>query len=159
MRQKKSFFTKNNRLDRVGAPKEKKNTNAEEVLLDAKMLSDFERISPGFSDKLMEMAKQDQKHMQKMDDVKVSISNNAMRMGRLSFVFIFVAICYFTYDLILNNMLTEGLIFGALCFASLLMVNCKKKNICKAPEDQPASPAKKTSFKKPPQRRRHYKRK
>lgn len=158
MRQKKSFFTKNNSLDRVGGiPTEKKDSNSEEMLLDSKTLSDFERISPGFSDKLFDIARNEQKHLQKMDDVKASISNNAIRMGRISFVFIFIAICYFTYDLILNNIITEALIFASISFGTLLMLNCKKNRNCKVVEE--AQSSSKHPYQKNPQRRRYYKRK
>lgn len=159
MRQKKSFFTKNNSLDKVGSIKEPKVTEPNNSLLDAKTLADFEKVSPGFSEKLFAMAKNEQSHLQKMDDIKSSMSKNAHRMGRISFVFVFIVICYFSYSLILNNMANEGYIFAAISFASLLMLNCSGRKQCSKPEVKHKSPNNPKQFRKPSQKRRNFKRK
>lgn len=160
MRQKKSFFTKNNRLDKVGAVKFEENKNAEEKILDPETLADFERISPGFSEKLLILAKSEQSHSQKMDHIQNSIAKTAYRMGHFSFVFIFIAICYFTYSLILNNMANEGLVFGVLAFIALIVTNCRSKNkSCSIKEDEKQEQRMTQPYRKPHQRRRNFKRK
>ena len=154
MRQKKNFFTKNNRLDKVGTVK-KEDVNLEGgFLLDSKTLADFEKVSPGFSDKLFNLVQDEQSHNQKMDQIRSSISRNAMRMGRVSFVFIFVAICYFTYNLLLNNMINQAFIFAAISFVALIISNCSGKAKC---EQKPENKVQhKTSFKKPYPKKRHF---
>ena len=80
MRHKKSFFTKNNSLNRVGGSQEKKAGLLEESFLDPNTLLEYEKQIPGFAEKLFELAKADQHHMQQIEKIRNNMTQNAMRL-------------------------------------------------------------------------------
>jgi|GEM_PF-4351868 len=136
MRHKKSFFTKNNSLNRVGGSQEKKAGLLEESFLDPNTLLEYEKQIPGFAEKLFELAKADQHHMQQIEKIRNNMTQNAMRMGRFTFVLLFIVICYFAYNLIFFGMVQESYIFSAISFIALLMLNCSYSKSCRKSSDK-----------------------
>lgn len=152
MKQKKSFFTKNNRLNKVG---NQENTNLDDTAsLDPRIMAEYEKIHPGFATKLMKMAQDEQKHIHQMDQLKANIASRGMRMGRFSFIFLFIIISYFTYNLIMNGLIEEGYIFGALAFLSLIILNCKAKKSSSGRDNKTKHPGSK--YRKPHPGKRNF---
>ena len=135
MRQKKSFFTKNNTLNK-GNPDHK--THDIKPHHKADLLAEYENLKPDSKDTLVEMARKEQEHEHKMEELKYNIMARSRRMGRICALFIIIAICYFTSDLIFFGHPIYGLILAFISFGSLLMLGCKHKcEICNGNNNKP----------------------
>ena len=132
MRQKKSFFVKNNSLNKGNQLTDNKlvEKNIHFAAPKLEILAEYEAANPGISQKILEMAKSEQEHEHSIEKLKISMASRAQRMGRICGLFVILAICYFTSDMLFFGHTIYALLFSGFSFAALLMLSCKHKCRC-----------------------------
>ncbi len=127
MKEIKTFFTKDNRLNKGYS----KTSNIREldssfyrkkfehILPPIDLISEYENINPGTLAKLIDMAEQDQHHKHAIDLVNLENYNRAQKMGRI-FALVFIGlICLTTIILTMLGKIFVALIFSCSAFLAI----------------------------------------
>ncbi len=107
MKESKSFFANNNRLNKgylkVSNPKEVDNNfyrkKFEHVLPPIDLLEEYENIHPGTLAKLIVMAEKEQIHRHQRDIKSIEVYESITKKGRLSAVIFMIMVCITTLAL------------------------------------------------------------
>jgi uncharacterized membrane protein len=129
MRQKKNFFVKNNTLNKGNTISDNKEQNTRPSFK-PDLIAEFESLDPTNAEKLVELAKKEQEHEHKMEELRLNMDQRAKRMGRVCALFTILAICFFTYNMVLTRQSISALIFALISFGAVLMLSCKHKSSC-----------------------------
>ncbi len=132
MREVKTFFTEDNRLNKgYVADAQPQNDSEGDIarkkiaqnLPSADLLATYEEMHPGAFTKLLEMVEKEQLHRQKAEFASTEMHARASGMGRLFGFLIVSAICFTTFELTKVGMASEGLIFAAIGFAGIFGIS------------------------------------
>ena len=127
MKEIKSFFTKDNRLNKgyakIANPREPDNNfyrkKFEHLLPPIDLISEYENINPGTFAKLMDMAQQELHHKHAVDLVSLENYNRATKMGRI-FALIFIGlVCITTICLSIVGQAAIALVFSCSAFLAV----------------------------------------
>ncbi len=130
MTQKKSFFTKNNSLNKRNQVTDGKPLEASMRSNRMDILTEYEALNPDSSAKILEMAKKEQEHEHKMNELKLNMQMRGLRMGRICGLFAILAMGFFSTSIAASGHVIYGLIFAFISFGTLLMLNCKSSGAC-----------------------------
>jgi len=129
MKEVKSFFTEDNRLnkgyaDDATSPRDNfYRRKMSDTLPPPDVLAMYEEIHPGTFEKLMTVLDKEQKHRHMMDQINAQMQAKAHKMGRVFGFFIICVICYTVLELAKHDMLTSGLIFAGIAFTGIFGVS------------------------------------
>ena len=128
MKEKKVFFTRNNRLNkgyRVDNKKSKTyiNENIKKILPPIEVLEAYEEVCPGALDKLIQMARQEQQHSHALDRAYIRIHRNIGVLGKLCNILIVIAVSSITLKLISYNMAIHGMVFAGTAFFLVMLIS------------------------------------
>lgn len=145
MREKKSFFTENNQLNKGYKSENKLGTKAtfkadtsKLGLPDSSIFAAYEDMEPGTIAKMIEMTAKEQEHRHNVELIHLRMQKIGIRMGRLFAIFSVMAICYTAYAMSVHNMQKEAIIFAVVGFVAIAISGCAgkcKNNICE-PKDK-----------------------
>jgi uncharacterized membrane protein len=139
MREKKSFFTENNQLNKGYRSENKLATKATfkvgaADLPEASVLAAYEEMQPGTISKMIEMTAKEQEHRHNIELLHLKMQKIGVRMGRLFAIFAVMAICYTAYAMSAHNMQKEAVIFACIGFVAMAISacagRCKSNNLC-----------------------------
>ncbi|WP_410520934.1 DUF2335 domain-containing protein [Candidatus Tisiphia endosymbiont of Dioctria rufipes] len=123
MKESKSFFASNNRLNKGYSkinnnPREKDNSfyrkKFEHVMPPIDLMEEYENLHPGTLAKLIAMAEKEQTHRQQMDIKSIEVYENITKKGRVSAVIFMIMVCITTLILAM---------FGHFMIASIFTVS------------------------------------
>ena len=130
MKEVKSFFTSDNRLNKGYADTRsarhisaQDNAKLSAILPSSDTLAIYEEMHPGAFEKLVSMLSAEQKHRHLINEVHVQMSAKARFMGRVFGLLVICIVGYVTLELSKIGMATEGLIFAGIAFASIFGVS------------------------------------
>jgi uncharacterized membrane protein len=128
MKEVKSFFTEDNRLNKgyassVTSSREGYRKNMSDALPPPDVLAVYEEMHPGTFEKLLHALEKEQKHRHTMEQINIEMQARAQKMGRVFGLFIICVIGYVVLELAKQGMLIGGLIFAALAFAGIFSVS------------------------------------
>jgi uncharacterized membrane protein len=127
MKEIKTFFTKDNRLNKgyskISNIRELDSSfyrkKFEHILPPIDLISEYENINPGTLAKLIDMAEQEQHHKHAIDLVNLENYNRAQKMGRI-FALIFIGlICLTTICLTIFGKILIALVFSCSAFLAI----------------------------------------
>jgi uncharacterized membrane protein len=130
MSQKKNFFVKNNTLNKGNTISDNKDQNLRSTSFKTDILAEFASLDSINAEKLVTMAKKEQEHEHKMEELRLNMDGRAKRMGRICGLFIILAICFVTANISAEGNIIYALIFAFIGFGAVLMLNCKHKSSC-----------------------------
>lgn len=148
MKEKKSFFTENNHLNK-GYSTENRNTNTAPKaqssgfnidLPNGNILAEYEEMQPGVLKQMLDLTSKEQEHRHNIEIITLKMQKTALRMGRLFAIFAVIAICYTTSMMAINNLQQEAMIFAAIGFTAIALssfngrvrnYNCSKTDMSK----------------------------
>lgn len=130
MREKKSFFTKNNSLNKGSRlERNKKLSHSERNLVEL-----YYSASPSVK-KELEAAILNHQQVHNSNLLSNVVVGSLSRMSTLIFIFLLTAICYFSYDLMSRHQMTEAIILAIISFTALLLIISKLKDHSKISND------------------------
>lgn len=111
MKETKTFFTNNNRLNKGYAKTQPPHIpdasfykkRFEHIMPPMDFLSHYEEIHPGTFNKILDMAEQEQHHRHSIDLLNIEIYNRATKLGRIFALIFTLLICLTTFLLALGG--------------------------------------------------------
>jgi uncharacterized membrane protein len=125
MKESKSFFASNNRLNKgylkvSNNPREKDNSfyrkKFEHVMPPIDLMEEYENLHPGTLAKLMVMAEKEQTHRHQMDIKSIEVYESITKKGRISAVIFMMMVCITTLVLAVLGHFMIASIFTASVF-------------------------------------------
>lgn len=150
MREKKSFFTKNNSLNKGGKHQRANDQHNSE----SKLLELFNTSSPDAKRKFLEHI-QESNNSNPINPVSNVVANSLARISTFLFILFFTITLYFGYDLLKNDLIKEAVIFCIIAFSFLLVIIYKISSMSKKNKERKY--IKERHFQKKPKSFRHNK--
>ena len=91
-------------------------------LPDVSIMGAYEEIKPGTIDKILEIAREEQKRKNKLDEAALAISEKIQRLGIISGLLALMIICAATYKIAMLD-INSGLIFSGMAFLAIFSVS------------------------------------